>query len=283
MKPVKKVVILTAGLGTRFLPMTKAIPKAMLPIFNKPVIQYLVEEAADSGIKEIIIVTGFGKRVIEEHFDRNYELDYELKARGKQNLIKDLDKLISRIKIVFVHQKDALGDGHALLCAEHLIKNEPFAVLFGDDIIDSRVPALAQLLDAYYKTASPVICVEKVENKKDLKNYGVIGVSAEFGNLLQINKLVEKPSPRSAPSNFGIIGKYILTPDILKALKTSKAGKPDGEKRLIDGLNTLLKNGKDLYALEVEGHRFDTGTPMGLLAANIAFSNKKSANSSKAT
>ena len=270
-KPVKKVVILTAGLGTRFLPMTKAIPKAMLPIFNKPVIQYLVEEAASSGIREIIIVAGFGKRVIEEHFDRNYELEYELKSRKKSNLIAPLEKLLKRVKIVYIHQKNALGDGHAILCAEHILKNEAFAVLFGDDIIDSKTPALKQLLTAYKKTCTPVICVEKVA-KKDLSSYGVVGVKSQNGRLIEVNALVEKPSINKAPSNFGIIGKYVCTPEVLTALKSCKPGK-DKEKRLIDGLNQLLKKQR-VYALEIEGRRFDTGTPMGLFEANLAFSKK---------
>ncbi|MFA5792632.1 MAG: UTP--glucose-1-phosphate uridylyltransferase [Candidatus Gracilibacteria bacterium] len=273
MKQVKKAVILTAGLGTRFLPMTKAIPKAMLPILNKPVIQYLVEEAIASGIKEIIIVAGFGKRAIEEHFDRSYELEHELRTRGKLKLLADLRKLEKQARIVYVHQEDALGDGHAILCAEKLIANEPFAVLFGDDIIDAKIPALKQLMEVYKKTESPVICVEKV-SKKDMSSYGVIGIESQKDRTIKVKSLVEKPSPKKAPSNFGIIGKYICTPEILKALKKSKSGHKDGEIRLIDGLRTYLNAKKPIYALEIEGERFDTGNQLGLLKANLHFAIK---------
>lgn len=280
MKQIKKVVILTAGLGTRFLPMTKAIPKAMLPILNKPVIQYLVEEAINSGIKEIVIVAGFGKRTIEEHFDRSFELEHELKKRGKLKLLNDLRKLEKKVRIFYVHQEEALGDGNAILCAEKFIQNEPFAVLFGDDIIDSKVPALKQMLQTYKKTGAPVLCVEKV-NKKDLSSYGVIGVKTQEGRLIQINSLIEKPSPKKAPSDYGIIGKYICTPEILKSLKKSTGNYKDGEIRLIDGLRTYLKSKKPIYALKVEGTRFDTGNQFGLLAANVHFAMKDKATKEK--
>lgn len=270
MKQVKKAVILTAGLGTRFLPMTKAIPKAMLPILNKPVIQYLVEEAIDSGIKEIIIVAGFGKRAIEEHFDRSYELENELRVRGKLKLLNDLRKLEKRARIVYVHQADALGDGHAILCAEKLIASEPFAVLFGDDIIDSKTPAIKQLMEVYKKTGSPVLCVEKIA-KKEISSYGVIGVESQKDRVIKVKSLVEKPSPNKAPSSYGIIGKYICTPEVLKALKKSKSGHKDGEMRLIDGLRTYLNAKKPIYALEIDGKRFDTGNQLGLLEANLHF------------
>ena len=269
-KPVKKAVILAAGLGTRFLPMTKVIPKAMLPILNKPVIQYLVEEAIASGIHEIIIVTGIGKRTIEEHFDPSYELENELKLRGKEDLLEEVQKLEKAARFVYVPQNEAKGDGHALLCAKELLDEEPFAVLFGDDIIDGPVPALAQLLKVYEETGTPVLCTERVP-KERIGSYGVLGIASQEGRRIQVASLVEKPKPEEAPSNYGIIGKYICTPDVLRALEHAEAKE---ELRLIDGFRTLLAEGQSLYALEIDGTRYDTGTPLGLLEANIAFAKK---------
>jgi len=269
-KPVKKAVVLAAGLGTRFLPMTKVIPKAMLPILNKPVIQYLVEEAIASGIHEIIIVTGIGKRTIEEHFDPSYELEHELKLRGKEDLLEEVQKLEKAARFVYVPQNEAKGDGHALLCAKELLDEEPFAVLFGDDIIDGPVPALAQLLKVYEDTGTPVLCTERVP-KERIGSYGVLGIASQEGRRIQVASLVEKPKPEEAPSDYGIIGKYICTPDVLHALEHAEAKE---ELRLIDGFRTLLSEGQTLYALEVEGTRYDTGTPLGLLEANIAFAKK---------
>lgn len=257
-QPLKKAVILAAGLGTRFLPITKVIPKAMLPILNKPVIQHLVEEAVASGITEIIIVTGLGKRTIEEYFDPSYELEHD------------------GVHFSFVHQNEARGDGHALLCARDLLEGEPFAVLFGDDIIDSERPALAQLLDLYKETGAPVLCTEKIPPER-ISNYGVITPKPMQGGSrksMVVVDLVEKPSPEKAPSNFGVIGKYICTPMVLEALSRSQSSQADGETRLIDGLRTLLAEGQTLVALEVEGTRYDTGTPWGLLEANLAFAKK---------
>jgi UTP--glucose-1-phosphate uridylyltransferase len=272
-KPVRKAVILAAGLGTRFLPMTKVIPKAMLPILNKPVIQYLAEEAVASGIEEIIIVTGIGKRAIEEHFDPSYELEHELLKRGKQDLLAEVQKIEKSAQFVFVRQNEPNGDGHALLCAKDLIGDEPFAVLFGDDIIDAPVPALAQLLTVYKEKGTSVLCTERVP-KERISAYGVIAPGKTEGRIIEVKGLVEKPSPEEAPSNLGIIGKYICTPEVLKALSKSQSSHPDGEIRLIDGLMTLLAQGEAIFALEVEGTRYDTGTPQGLLEANIAFAKK---------
>ena len=282
MKPLKKVVILAAGLGTRFLPMTKVIPKAMLPLLNKPVIQYLVEEAIASGIHEIIIVTGIGKRTIEEHFDPSYELEHELRSRGKEDLLEEIKKLEKSARFVYVPQNEAKGDGHALLCAKELLDDEPFAVLFGDDIIDGPTPALSQLLKVYEETGTSVLCTERVP-KERIGSYGVIGVmergredSALPSGRIRVASLIEKPRPEEAPSDYGIVGKYICTPEVLSALARSEATsqlKKD-ELRLIDGFRTLLAEGQMLYALEVEGTRYDTGTPLGLLEANIAFAKK---------
>ncbi len=273
MKSIKKVVILAAGLGTRFLPMTKAIPKAMLPILDKPVIQYLVEEAYASGIREVVIVTGMGKRAIEEHFDHSYELEHELRSRGKLDLLEDMQQLEKNMRFIYVRQEDPRGDGHALLCAKDVLGQDPFAVLFGDDLIDGPTPALSQLLKVYEETGAPVLCVEKVAPEK-ISNYGVIGFSKQDGRLLTVNQLVEKPEPEQAPSSYGIIGKYICTPEILRALEESSASHPDGEIRLIDGLRTHLESTGLLYAWEVEGTRYDTGTPWGLMETNVAFAMK---------
>ncbi len=273
MKPIKKVVILAAGLGTRFLPMTKAIPKAMLPILDKPVIQYLVEEAIDSGISEIIIVTGMGKRAIEEHFDHSYELEHELRSRGKLELLEAMERIEKKANFVYVHQENAHGDGHAILCAKNVLGEEPFAVLFGDDLVDGNRPALRQLLDVYEKTGNPVLCVETVPPEK-ISNYGVIQVKDQEGRLIHVNALVEKPKASEAPSSYGIIGKYICTPEVLKHLENSQSSHPDGEIRLIDGLRTHLENAGQIEAWDVEGTRYDTGNQWGLLEANVAFALK---------
>ncbi len=273
MKPVKKVVILAAGLGTRFLPMTKAIPKAMLPILDKPVIQYLVEEALDSGINEIIIVTGYGKRAIEEHFDHSYELEHELRSRNKLDLLEDMEKIEKRARFVYVRQEDARGDGHALLCARDVIGDEPFAVLFGDDIIDTETPALRQLLALYEKTGNPILCTEKVPEHR-VSDYGIIGIKTQNGAEIEVASLVEKPAAKNAPSNYGIVGKYICTPAVLEALTRSESSHPDGEIRLIDGLLSLIEEGQAIHAWEVTGRRFDTGNQWGLLEANVAFALK---------
>jgi UTP--glucose-1-phosphate uridylyltransferase len=274
MKPVKKVVILAAGLGTRFLPMTKAIPKAMLPILDKPVIQYLVEEALDSGINEIIIVTGYGKRAIEEHFDHSYELEHELRSRDKLDLLEAMERIEKKARFVYVRQEDARGDGHALLCARDVIgDDEPFAVLFGDDIIDTETPALRQLLALYEKTGNPILCTEEVTADR-ISSYGVIGIKNKVGRAIEVSSLVEKPRAEDAPSLFGIVGKYVCTPEVLIALAQSSAASPDGEIRLIDGLRTHLAAGNAVHAWEIEGRRYDTGTPWGLLEANMAFAQK---------
>ncbi|MBI2464491.1 UTP--glucose-1-phosphate uridylyltransferase GalU [Candidatus Peregrinibacteria bacterium] len=291
---ITKAVFPAAGFGTRFLPVTKAQPKEMLPIVDKPVIQYLVEEAVESGIKEIIIVTGRGKRSIEDHFDDSFELEYNLVEKGKHNLLKEVRKISQLAKFIYVRQPKPLGDGHAILCAKEVIGNEPFAVLFGDDLVDSEVPALKQLMNVYEKTGSSIIALEKI-NKKDTDKYGIIKAknsqkiyeneSKKTANrhqtkklfskipLYEIESFIEKPKPQNAPSNLGIIGKYILTPEILNILEKTKPG-PDGEIRLINGL-MKLKNEQKIYGVEIQGTRYDTGTKFGFLKATIDFSLKR--------
>lgn len=272
-KKVSKAVILTAGLGTRFLPMTKAVPKAMLPILNKPVVQYLVEEAVSAGIEEIIFVNGRGSEAIEHHFNHSHELAHDLKLRGKTELLETMEALEKQVSFAYVRQDEALGDGHAILCAKHLLHGEPFAVLFGDDIIDAPKSALQQLMEVYDTQHSPVICAERVP-KERISSYGVIGIGASEGRQVKVASLVEKPKAEEAPSDLGIVGKYICTPEVLEHLEKSHASHSDGEIRLIDGFLSMLQDGQSLYAWEVEGTRYDTGNQLGLLKANLAFAMK---------
>ena len=270
---IKKAIIPVAGMGTRFLPITKSSPKEMLPIVDKPVIQYIVEEAANSGIEEIILVTGKGKRAIEDYFDNDPELNRILKQKGKNKELQEIKKLENLAKIVYVRQAEPLGDGHAILCAEHCIfPGEDFAVLFGDDIIDNQVPALKQLIDVYQTTKTSVIGVQKVP-RSEVSNYGVIDFSESTNNndIFEITALVEKPELNQAPSSFGIIGKYVCNYDVLANIK--KAAKSlDGEKRLIDGFIYMLNNNQKIFAKNIAGTRYDTGSKAGWLKANIAFS-----------
>ncbi|MCX6734088.1 MAG: UTP--glucose-1-phosphate uridylyltransferase GalU [Candidatus Peregrinibacteria bacterium] len=269
---ITKAVFPAAGFGTRFLPVTKSQPKEMLPIVDKPVIQYLVEEAVDSGITEIIIVTGRGKRAIEDHFDSSWELEHNLVEKGKHNLLKDIRKISRLAKFIYVRQAEPKGDGDAILCAKEVIGNEPFAVLFGDDIIDHKTPATKQLLDIFYQKNSCVIALEKVQPEKT-HLYGIVGTKQDASNtnprLHLINSLIEKPQPAQAPSDLAIIGKYILTPEIIPALLRARPSH-DSELRLIDGLLELGKT-QSLYGYQVEGRHYDTGDKLGLIKATIDF------------
>lgn len=269
---ITKAVFPAAGFGTRFLPATKSQPKEMLPIVDKPVIQYLVEEAVDSGITEIIIVTGRGKRAIEDHFDSSWELEHNLVEKGKHNLLKDIRKISRLAKFIYVRQAEPKGDGDAILCAKEVIGNDPFVVLFGDDIINHKTPATKQLLDIFYEKKSCVIALEQIEKEKT-HLYGVIGTKENptitNARLHLINTLVEKPHPADAPSNLAIIGKYILTPEIIPALLRARPSH-DSELRLIDGLLELGKT-QSLYGYEVEGRHYDTGDKLGLIKATIDF------------
>jgi len=271
--PIKKVVIPVAGLGTRFFPITKSIPKEMLPIVDKPCIQYLVEEAINSGIKEIIFVTSQDKPSIKEYFSPvSQKLKKFLTEKSKIAELKELQRIEKMAKFSYVHQEKPLGDGHAILCAKKYIKNEPFAVLFGDDIYDSNPPALKQLLSEYYKTASPVIALEKID-KKDSKKYGMVGIKSKKGNIVEIKSLIEKPDPSSSPSNLAITGKYIVTPELLKDLEKSKSGTNDKEIRLIDGMRNHIKKNR-IIGVEIKGLRFDTGNKEGYVKAVIHFASK---------
>ena len=272
---VRKAVFPAAGLGTRFLPVTKAQPKEMLPLVDKPIIQYGVEEASASGIDNIILVTGRGKNAIEDHFDVSVELESFLEARGKRDQLAEIRKISSMINVAYVRQGEPLGLGHAVLVARELVGDEPFAVILGDDVIDADPPAMKQLIDVFERLKGPVLAVERVP-RDDISNYGVIDVepSANLGpGVYQVRDLVEKPRREDAPSDLAIIGRYVLTPDIFPALATTKSDRT-GEIQLTNGLRELLKS-RPIYACEVKGVRHDTGNKLGFLKAVVYFALKR--------
>ena len=266
--PIKKAIIPVAGMGTRFLPAAKAQPKEMLAVVDKPVIQYIVEEAVAAGIEEIIFVTAIGKRAIEDHFDRNFELEYRLEQKNKIKELETVKALGKLAKFAFVRQSKPLGDGHAVLSALPFVnRDEPVAVLFGDDIIDGKVPALRQLMDAYEKFHNPVVALQKVP-KKDVSSYGVIGGKAVSKSIWDVRKFVEKPAVADAPSDLIVIGRYILTPEVMALLPLVEPGK-DGEIRLADAFDAYLKQGQSLYGCVFEGTRYDCGNRLGFLKAQV--------------
>ena len=275
-KKVCKAVFPAAGLGTRFLPATKAQPKEMMPLVDKPIIQYGVEEAMASGCDQIIIITGRGKAAIEDHFDVSYELEKMLEERGKTDLLAIVRQISEMIHIAYVRQKEALGLGHAVLMARELIGDEPFAVILADDIIDAKVPCLKQMIDVYNETGCSVLATQVVEGKA-ISAYGVLDakpVPGKWnGRLFEVQNLVEKPKPENAPSNLAIIGRYILTPAIFEALQSTDVG-AGGELQLTDGLKHLLKKEK-IYGYTFEGKRHDTGDKLGFLKATVEFALKR--------
>ncbi len=264
---ITKAIIPVAGFGTRFLPATKAQPKEMLPVVDKPVIQYLVEEAVNSGIEEIIFVTGRGKRAIEDHFDKSFELERTLVEKHKRDLLEAVKDIARLAKFSYVRQPEPLGDGHAILCAKHLVHpNEAVAVLFGDDLIDSDVPALKQLIDVYEKYADPVIALFQVP-KTEVHRFGVVGTKEVAEHTHEIRKFVEKPKTEDAPSNLVAVGKYIITPDIFDQLEASM--NDEGEIRLANAFVRYLENNKVIYGYEVDGNRYDCGDKFGFVQATI--------------
>ena len=273
---VCKAVFPAAGLGTRFLPATKAQPKEMLPIVDKPIIQYGVEEALAAGCNQIIMVTGRGKTAIEDHFDVSYELEKILEEKGKTDLLKIVRQFSDMIHVSYVRQKEALGLGHAVLTARELVGNEPFAVLLADDVIDAEVPALKQMMRVFEQTQCSVIATQIVEGKA-ISAYGVLDVKPveghQGGRLYEVLNMVEKPSLEEAPSNLAIIGRYILTPTIFDVLTKTPVGK-GGELQLTDALRLLLKQEK-MYAYVYEGKRHDAGDKLGFLKATIEFALKR--------
>jgi UTP--glucose-1-phosphate uridylyltransferase len=267
-KAITKAIFPAAGLGTRFLPATKASPKEMLPLVDKPLIQYVVEEAVASGIEEVVLITGRAKRAIEDHFDVAFELEENLKAKGKHKLLSEVQRIADMVTFCYIRQKKALGLGHAVLMAKRIVGDDPFAVLLGDDIIDAPVPALRQMMDVYKRYPSTILAIQKVP-KSQTQNYGIInGKRLEDGTYL-VKDLVEKPLPSEAPSNLAIIGRYILTPEIFGALERTKPGK-GGEIQLTDGLKLLMSK-QPIYAYEFKGVRHDAGDKLGFLKATVEF------------
>ncbi len=268
---IRKAVFPAAGLGTRFLPATKVQPKEMLTLVDKPIIQYGIEEAVASGLTDIILVTSRGKGVIEDHFDISYELESVLRAKGKQALLEEVQKVSGLVNLQVVRQGEALGLGHAVLMARGLVGNEPFAVVLGDDIFDATPPALQQMIDVFDQVQSPVIAVERVP-EADVSSYGILAVepAPQYGpRVHRILDMVEKPPRGEAPSNLAIIGRYLLTPDIFPALEATKSDK-SGEIQLTNGMRELLKS-RPFYALEVDGVRHDAGNKLGFLKATAYF------------
>jgi UTP--glucose-1-phosphate uridylyltransferase len=272
---VRKAVFPAAGLGTRFLPATKAQPKEMLPLVDKPIIQYGVEEALNSGCDQIIIITGRGKAAIEDHFDVSYELEKMLEERGKSDLLAVVRQISDMIHVAYVRQKEAMGLGHAVLMARELVGNEPFAVLLADDVIDANPPCLRQMMDVFEQTQSSIIAIQEVP-REAISSYGAIAIKPVEGHgnrLFEITDLVEKPKPQEAPSNLAVIGRYILTPTVFETLARTPLG-AGGELQLTDGMRELLKREK-IYGYRFEGKRHDAGDKLGFLKATVEFALKR--------
>jgi UTP--glucose-1-phosphate uridylyltransferase len=272
MLKVRKAAFPAAGLGTRFLPATKAQPKEMLPLVDKPLIQYGIEEALAAGIDNIIIITGRGKNAIEDHFDVSYELEKILEQRGETELLQTVRKISDMINVAYVRQKESLGIGHALLTARALIGDEPFACFLGDDIIDSEVPCVKQLLNVFYDKEHPVVAIEEV-SPSEVSSYGIIAAKEVGANLYEIHDMIEKPPREQAPSNLAIIGRYVLTPDLFDALLEVT---PDAksEIQLTNGLKILLKS-RPIYGYKFKGTRYDAGNKLGFLKATVEFALKR--------
>jgi len=268
MSAVKKLIIPVAGYGTRFLPATKAQPKEMLPVVDKPIVQYVVEDAVKSGIETIILVTGSGKRAVEDHFSYNYELQNFLKKAGKDDLREEVKRIADMANFIYVRQKGPYGNGTPVLCAKHLIdKDEPFAVMWGDEFFYTKQkPQLRQLMDVYEKYGDPVLTGYEVA-REDTSKYGIIDGLQIEKNVFQVKNLVEKPGPKNAPSNLASLGGFILTPDIFESLEKTKLGK-GGELWLVDGIFKLMKK-RAIYAKKIDGIYYDTGSKLGYLKANV--------------
>ncbi len=272
--PIRVAVFPAAGLGTRFLPATKAQPKEMLPLVDRPLVQYVVEEACAAGLERIVIVTGRGKNAIEDHFDTSFELERMLEERGKSDLLGQVREISELARISYVRQKSALGLGHAVLQARDLVGDEPFAVMLGDDIVDAEEPCIGQMLRVYERRGNPVIALQQVP-REQTRQYGIVGARPlpEDGRVVEITDMVEKPHPDAAPSNLAIIGRYLLPPEIFAILAGTT---PDvgGEIQLTTGLKTLLKRGPiDGYLFE--GRRYDAGDKLGFLVATVEFALKR--------
>lgn len=271
MQQIRKAIIPAAGLGTRFLPATKAQPKEMLPIVDKPAIQYIIEEAVESGIEEILIITGRNKRSIEDHFDRSIELELQLKEQGKYDLLGLIED-ISKVTIHFIRQKEAKGLGHAVLCAKQFVGNEPFAVMLGDDIVDAEVPCLKQLMDVYKDCHGSILGVQEVAKDK-VSSYGIVNPKAVKHNIWQAIDLIEKPSVEEAPSQLAVLGRYILEPEIFEVLEKTEPGRGN-EIQLTDAICHLAVDHR-VYAYNFKGRRYDIGDKQGYLEATVEYALKR--------
>ncbi|MFC1901572.1 UTP--glucose-1-phosphate uridylyltransferase GalU [Chloroflexota bacterium] len=269
---VRKAVIIAAGRGTRFLPMTRSQPKEMLPLVDKPLMQYSVEEALGSGIEQVVVVTARGKQAIDDYFDDCSELEHFLEQKGDKDRLRQMRELSRLVDICYIRQKEQLGLGHAILTAKNIVGDEPFAVILPDDIIDSDVPSLKRMIDVYEQYGAGVVAVERVDDESTRK-YGIIEPKPVAEGIYQVLGLVEKPEPAQAPSRLGIVGRYVLTPQIFDAITVTPPGK-GGEIQITDSMQILLKEQK-LYAFELEGVRYDTGTPLGWLEATVALALKR--------
>ena len=269
---VRKAIIPAAGLGTRFLPVTKAQPKEMLPIVDKPTIQYIIEEAIASGIEDILIITGRGKRAIEDHFDRSFELEEELKKKNQEELLQQIREIANLADIHYIRQKEPRGLGHAIYCAKAFIGNEPFAVLLGDDIVDSKVPCLKQLINIYDEYKTSILGVQSVD-VNDVSKYGIVSGNQVDDRVYKVKDLVEKPEKENAPSNIAILGRYIISPLIFQYLENAKPGK-DGEIQLTDSLRELARH-EAMYAYDFIGRRYDVGNKLGFLEATVEYALKR--------
>ena len=270
--PITKAVIPAAGLGTRFLPATKAQPKEMLPIVDKPTIQYIIEEAVASGITDILIITGRNKRAIEDHFDRSIELELELERKHKETLLKEIKAISQLVNIQYIRQQTPKGLGHAVLCAKNFVGNEPFAVLLGDDVVDSHVPCLKQLMQVYERYNSTVLGVQQVA-WEDVNKYGIVSGEVMEDGIHKVKTLFEKPDREIAPSNVAILGRYIITPDIFPILEKTEPG-AGLEIQLTDSLKELARH-KAVYAYEFAGCRYDVGDKLGFLKATVEMALKR--------
>jgi len=269
MQQITKAVFPVAGLGTRFLPATKASPKEMLPVVDKPLIQYAVEEAIAAGITEMIFVTGRSKRAIEDHFDKSYEIEAELEARGKEKLLEVLRSIKpSHVDCFYVRQPEALGLGHAVLCAEKMVGNNPFAVILADDLLYGETPVMTQMVDVFNHYHSSIIGVEEIA-REDSRSYGVVAGREWEDHLVKLSGIVEKPEPADAPSNLGVVGRYILKPSIFRHIRALKPG-AGGELQLTDAISSLLAD-EQVLAMKYQGTRFDCGSKLGYLRATVEF------------
>ena len=271
-KRIRKAIIPAAGLGTRFLPATKAQAKEMLPIVDKPTLQYIIEEAIESGIEEILIVTGRNKKSIEDHFDRSVELELELEKKGKIEMLNMVQDISNMVNICYIRQKEPKGLGHAVYCAKSFIGNEPFAVLLGDDIVDSETPCLKQMISAYDEYKTSILGVQEVA-RENVDKYGILDVKHIEDRVYNVKDMVEKPALDEAPSNIAILGRYIITPEIFNILENQAPGK-GGEIQLTDALKTLATK-EAIYAYNFQGRRYDVGDKLGFLQATVDFALKR--------